>query len=221
MPSGGNRRRGVIAPSRAASASPSRGEARSSARTASVRSASAKVWSQRERAARQRAEELQRQRRYASYRYQQRYVDRVRQQWRYDDWRRYDYNQDPYFWSAPAYRYRYGGSYYQINDYGADLLREAVNRGYEEGFLAGQADREDRWRGDYRESYVYEDATYGYRGLYVDQRQYTHYFREGFDRGYADGYNSRYQYGYRDGNDNTLKILAGVLAGILIFEAIR
>ena len=182
----------------------------------------ASSWSDRQRLARQRTEQLQRQRRNAYYRYQQRYVDRLNNQWRYNDWRSYDYRNDPYFWSPPAYRYRYGGSYYQINDYGANLLRDAVNRGYEEGFLAGQADREDRWRGDYRDSYVYEDASYGYRGLYVDQRQYTHYFRQGFDRGYSDGHNSRYQYGYRDNNDNgALKVLGAVLAGILIFEAIN
>jgi hypothetical protein len=181
----------------------------------------AREWGDRERLARERAQQIQRQRRHSYYRYQQGYVNRMNSYWRRNDWRRYDYWNDPYFWSPPAYRYRYAGQYYQINDYGADLLRDAVNRGYHEGFLAGQADREDRWRGDYRDSYVYEDATYGYRGLYVDQRQYAYYFRQGFDRGYADGYHSRYQYGYRDEGDNTLKILAGVLAGILILEAIH
>ena len=175
-------------------------------------------WRQREQWGSQRAQELQRQRRYASYRYQQRYLNQLRLQWNNNDWRRYDYNRDPYFSVAPNYRYRYSGRYYEINDYGADLLRSAVNNGYEEGFLAGQADREDRWRGDYRESYAYEDASYGYRGLYVDQQQYSYYFRQGFDRGYADGYNARYEYGRRD--NTGLKVLAGVLAGILVFEAL-
>jgi hypothetical protein len=175
-------------------------------------------WSQRERRGLQRTRELQQQRRYAFYRYQQRYLERQRNYWRNDDWRRYDYYGDPYFSVAPDYRYRYQGRYYQVNDYGADLLREAVNHGYEEGFYAGQADREDRWHGDYRDSYVYEDASYGYRGLYVDQEQYSYYFRQGFDRGYADGYNGRHEYGRRD--NTGLKILAGVLAGILVFEAL-
>jgi hypothetical protein len=41
------------------------------------------------------------------------------------------------------YRYSRGGSYYETNRYGAQMLRRAVNNGYEEGFWAGQADRED------------------------------------------------------------------------------
>ena len=68
------------------------------------------------------------------------------------------YNNDPYFYTAPIYRYRRGGTYYETNQYGADLLRQAVNNGYQEGFRAGVADREDRWRSDYQNSYAYEDA---------------------------------------------------------------
>jgi hypothetical protein len=41
------------------------------------------------------------------------------------------------------------------------MLRQALNYGYEEGFRAGQADREDRVRSSYRDSYAYQDATYG------------------------------------------------------------
>jgi flagellar biosynthesis/type III secretory pathway protein FliH len=44
-----------------------------------------------------------------------------------------------------------GGSYYETNEYGADLLRQAVNNGYQEGFRAGEADRQDRWHSDYRD----------------------------------------------------------------------
>ena len=76
------------------------------------------------------------------------------------------------------------GRSYSTNQYGADYVRLAVNNGYEEGFYAGQADREDRWtRGSYRDSYGYQDANYGYNGRYIDQPQYNHYFREGFRRG--------------------------------------
>ena len=94
-----------------------------------------------------------------------------------------------------------------------------MNHGYEEGFLAGEADREDRWDRGYRDSYVYEDASYGYRGFYVDQDQYRYYFRQGFERGYQDGYYGRHQYGHHI--DGKYKVLAAVLGGILIFEALR
>ena len=70
-----------------------------------------------------------------------------------------------------------------------------MNYGYEQGFRAGEADRQDRWRSDYRDSYAYQDANYGYTGYYVDQDEYNYYFRQGFSRGYEDGFNSRYQYG--------------------------
>jgi hypothetical protein len=75
------------------------------------------------------------------------------------------------------------------------MLRQAVNYGYEEGVRAGQADREDRARFSYRDSYAYQDATYGYNGYHVDLNEYRYYFREGFNRGYQDGYYSRSQYG--------------------------
>ena len=43
---------------------------------------------------------------------------------------RHDYDNDPYFYTAPIYRYNRGGAYYETNQYGADLLRQAVNNGY-------------------------------------------------------------------------------------------
>jgi hypothetical protein len=124
------------------------------------------------------------------------YLDRLRQQrLAVEQARYYDYNNDPYFYSYPTYRYSYGGRNYETSDRGADLLRTAVNSGYEEGYQAGQADRQDGWRFDYRNSYAYRDANYGYTGFYVNQDQYNYYFREGFQKGYEDGYYSRSQYG--------------------------
>jgi hypothetical protein len=41
---------------------------------------------------------------------------------------------------------------------------EAVNYGYEHGFLAGKADRQDRWCSNYQDSYAYQDANYGCGG---------------------------------------------------------
>jgi len=133
--------------------------------------------------------------------------------------RNYNYNRDPYFYTASSYRYNRGGSYYETNQYGANLLRQAVNNGYQEGYNAGRADRQDRWASNYQDSYAYQDANYGYTGYYVDQDDYNYYFREGFQRGYDDGYNSRYQYGRR--SNGKYVILGAVLGTILTFEALQ
>ena len=93
-------------------------------------------------------------------------------------------------------------------------MRQAVNYGYQEGLRAGRADRDDRWRRDYRNSYAYQDANYGYNGYYIGQDQYNYYFRQGFQRGYEDAYRNDYRYGRRD-NDGSYSILAGVLGLIL------
>jgi hypothetical protein len=144
---------------------------------------------QQDRLAQQRGQLLQQQRRQAHLRFQQQYLERLRQdQINLQNARSYEY-------SAPSYRYSRGGRNYQTNQYGVEMLRQALNYGYEEGFRAGQADREDRARFSYKESYAYQDATYGYNGYHVDLNEYRHYFREGFSRGYQDGYYSRSQYG--------------------------
>ena len=138
---------------------------------------------------------LQSQHRDSQYRLQQGYYDRLRrlQHSHWNDRNRY-YRDDWYF--APAiYRYYYGGRYYNINRYQSDLIRQAMNYGYEEGYQAGRADRLDRWAFDFRGNYIYNDANYGYYGYYVDQGTYNYYFQEGFRRGYEDGYYGRYRYG--------------------------
>ena len=76
---------------------------------------------------------------------------------------------------------------------------------------------EDGWRSDYRNSFGYRDASYGYYGYYLDQDQYRYYFRQGFRRGYEDGYYGRYRYGRRN-DDGTFVVLAAVLAVILGLE---
>jgi hypothetical protein len=142
-----------------------------------------------DRLAQQRETRLQQQRRQSHLRFQQQYLERLRQdQIDLQNARSYEY-------SAPSYRYSRGGRYYQTNQYGVDMLRQAVNYGYEGGVRAGQADREDRARFSYRDSYAYQDASYGYNGYHVDLNEYRYYFREGFNRGYQDGYYGRFQYG--------------------------
>jgi len=163
---------------------------------------------QQERLARERAELLERQKRLAQYRFQQEYLERVRQQRIYLREHRFDYDHDPYFYTAPIYRYNRNGRYYEINEYGAKMLRQAVNYGYEEGLRAGRADREDRWGYNYEDCYAYRDANYGYSGYYLSRDDYNYYFREGFRRGYEDGYNSRYHYGrFADGNPSILETI--------------
>src|SRR6185369_7452184 len=85
------------------------------------------------------------------------------------------------------YRYNRGGSYYYTSQYGAQMLRDAVQNGYEEGFNAGLSDREDNWGYNYQESFGYQDGSYGYDSYYVGLDDYQYYFRQGFQRGYEDG----------------------------------
>jgi hypothetical protein len=99
-------------------------------------------------AADQRARILQQQRRIHQYRYQQEYYDRLRRQQASWNVRNYDYYNDPYYYTPASYRYRYAGRWHETNRYGADLIRQAVNRGYQEGLYAGRADREHRWRNE-------------------------------------------------------------------------
>jgi hypothetical protein len=164
------------------------------------------------------AAQLQKDRRNASYAYQQLYIARLRQQ-QVALQRVHNYDTDPYFYTAPTYRYARAGTTYEVNQYGADTLRQAVNSGFSEGFRSGQADRQDAWKSGYRDSYAYQDANYGYDGYYGDQEAYNHYFREGFSRGYEDGYNSRSQYGTAANGNSSL--LGNILQTILNLQALR
>src|SRR3546814_1923052 len=83
--------------------------------------------------------------------------------------RTYNYYNDPYYYTPNRYRYSYQGNWQRTNRYGADLIRQAINYGYQEGLYAGRADRQDNWRNDYRDSYAYQDANYGYNGYYIPQ----------------------------------------------------
>ncbi|MEX0998778.1 MAG: hypothetical protein WD000_02290 [Thermodesulfobacteriota bacterium] len=174
---------------------------------------------QQQRLEEQRIALLQKQKRMAQYRFQQQYSEDMRQQQkRFQNEQNYNYNNDPYFYTAPNYRYSRNGRYYETNQYGADLLKQAVNYGYAHGSRAGQADREDGWGYNYKGSYAYQDANYGYNGMYMDQNEYNHYFREGFRRGYEDSFNSRYQYGSNSGGNYS--ILGTIMSQILNFQSL-
>ncbi|MEN1940711.1 hypothetical protein WCE41_06575 [Luteimonas sp. MJ246] len=163
-------------------------------------------------AQRRHEQRLAQQQRLNQQRYLRDYYARVRA--RDQRWGSYD----PGWYSAPvAYRYQRAGNYHDINRYTANLLQQAVDLGYREGRHAGRADRDDGWRPDHRNSYAWQDASYGYNGWYADSAEYTHYFREGFERGYEDGYYERSRHGRRGDNGEYL-ILAAVLSAILGFQ---
>lgn len=166
----------------------------------------------------QQAAQLQQQKRANQYRAQQQYLAQLRQQQLRLQTAR-NYSNDPYIRTAPSYRYVYSGTTRETNQYGVDVLRQAVNYGYQQGVRFGQADRQDGWPANYQNSPAYRDANYGYSGYYVDQSDYNYYFRQGFRRGYADGYNSQSQYG--TSLNGTSSILATLLSSILGLTSFR
>lgn len=170
------------------------------------------------RLAEQREAQLMKQNRKAQYRFQQQYYAHLAQQQQQLMAAR-DYSRDPYVSAPYSYRYVVSGNPRLTNQYGANVLRQAVDYGYEEGFQAGQADRQDGWAANYRSSYAYTDANYGYTGNYVNQSDYNYYFRQGFRRGYDDGYYGRNQYG--QSLNGTYSILGTVLSGILGLTQLR
>ncbi|HUQ47509.1 MAG TPA: hypothetical protein VM053_04595 [Gemmatimonadaceae bacterium] len=131
-----------------------------------------------------------------------------------------DYSRDPYITSPYVYQYAVAGSPRYTNQYGADVLKQAVNYGYQEGYQAGQADKQDGWAANYSSSYAYRDANYGYTGNYVSQSDYNYYFRQGFQKGYSDGYYARSQYG-TNSLTGSQSILGTVLSTILGLTNLR
>jgi hypothetical protein len=159
---------------------------------------------------------LREQKREAEVRAQERYQATLRAQ--QEQLRRQrDYDNDPYISTPHSYRYRVGNGVRMTNQYGAQMLQRAVNDGYQQGYEFGRSDRDDHRRSDYRSSYGYRDASYGYSGSYIDRGDYQSYFRQGFQRGYDDGFNQRQQYG-SVGSNGGASILSAVLGSILGFE---
>lgn len=112
------------------------------------------------------------------------------------------------------YRVQRDGQYYRVDSRGAELLRQAVNRGYNQGYRAGMNERRNGRRYSPHNNVMYRNGNFGY-ATYVDRSQYQYYFREGFERGYEDGFYTRTQYGQRVGTE--YNILGGVLNTILNF----
>ncbi|MEQ1762280.1 MAG: hypothetical protein ABL984_03940 [Pyrinomonadaceae bacterium] len=114
---------------------------------------------------------------------------------------------------AGWYRINRGGTYYNVEQRQYQMLQNAVNQGYRQGYNAGTRDRRyDRNEDYYYNDNVYRSGSYGYQSG-VARDQYQYYFQQGFQRGYQDGINSRYQYGYR--TNTGLNVLGNVLSSIL------
>jgi len=148
--------------------------------------------------------------------YQRRQDDRNNRDARYGNGR-WDGNNNS---NSNRYRVYRNGSYYNTDQRGAELLRQAVNEGYRQGFQAARNDRNNRRRVSYSNSNVYQTGSYGYQS-YVNRGQYQYYFRQGFQRGYQDGSNTRYQndydgqYQYGYNNNGSMSILGTILSQIL------
>lgn len=114
------------------------------------------------------------------------------------------------------YRVNRGGRYYETDQRGIEMLRQAVNRGYQQGYSAGARDkRYNRGVGYYSNDSIYRSGTYGYQS-HVSRDQYQYYFQQGFQRGYQDGYENTRRYGSRNGTQ--WNVLGNVLNSILQFS---
>lgn len=126
--------------------------------------------------------------------------------------------------TVTRYRVMRNGSYYNTNQHGAELLRQAVNQGYQQGFQVGRNDRNGNRNVSWSNSRVYQTGNYGYQ-TGVTQSQYRYYFQQGFQRGYQDGSNSRYQndyngdYQYGSSNNGSMNILGTILNSILNLQS--
>jgi hypothetical protein len=159
-----------------------------------------------------RSQLLQQQNRLSQYNFERAYWDRVRED--HDRLQSWQFYND----AALDYYYLRGGQYYYTSLYGVNMLNDSINDGYQEGFLAGQADREDGAKYDFKDAFAYKDASYGYNGYWVDFGEYQYYFQKGFQDGYDDGYYNRSRYGsYIDGN---YIINGSVLKGLVNFTLI-
>ncbi len=124
--------------------------------------------------------------------------------------------------ASGRYRVNRNGRWYNTDQRGAELLRNAVNEGYRQGFIAGRSNMTNNRRGSWSNSNIYRTGTTGYTNG-VDRRQYQYYFQQGFQRGYQDGSNRQYannrngtfQYGtYENDQPNILSTILNEVLNI-------
>lgn len=118
--------------------------------------------------------------------------------------------------TTDRFRVNRNGTYYETNNRGAELLKQAVNSGYQEGYRSGRNDRIGRRASNHKNSPVYRKGNYGYQ-KYVASAQYQYYFQQGFERGYDDGFNTRFENG--SDTNGSVNILENILQNILTIES--
>jgi flagellar biosynthesis/type III secretory pathway protein FliH len=91
-------------------------------------------------------------------------------------------------------RFRVKHGNYRTDQQGVDLLQQAINEGYRQGYQVGQQDRSNRRKSNWKRNNIYRSGDMGYNS-HVERSQYQYYFQQGFQRGFDDGYNSRNRYG--------------------------
>jgi hypothetical protein len=73
----------------------------------------------------------------------------------------------------------------------SEVRDRAQRAGYDEGYRAGQTDRANGERADFRDESVYREATAGYESQQGMLSYYRQQFRAAFAQGYEDGYRNR------------------------------
>jgi hypothetical protein len=115
------------------------------------------------------------------------------------------------------YRYVSRGTVRHTSQAGVEMIYRAINHGYERGVSIGRADLKDNWEHDPENSYIYQDAIYGYDGYDIDLAEYRFYFQQGFWRGYEDGFYKRFVYG-KEENDK-LVVMETTMLKIVEFKS--
>ncbi len=82
-------------------------------------------------------------------------------------------------------RYRYDNRYDNVR---SDRYRQAMERGYRDGFRMGQADARHRQSYSMESSNDYRNSSNGYNQGWGSRGGFERAYREGFRRGYHDGY---------------------------------
>jgi hypothetical protein len=133
-------------------------------------------WQEAQRRAQEEYRDYQRTRSRADYRDWQQAQRRAQQE--YSEYRRMSGYNNRYTNRAGGsryYRVYRNGGYYQTDYRGAELLRQAVNSGYQQGYNQGRNDARYGRGSNYYGNNIYRSGTFGYQS-YVVRDQYQYYF---------------------------------------------
>lgn len=146
---------------------------------------------------------------------QRQYEDQVRLDRERQEQMRVKYEQNRSPWEKNVrYKVFQNGRMFITDARGLEMLKQAVIRGYDEGFKAGLADRRNRRNGGFYKSSVYRSGNFGYQNS-VEMKQYQFFFQKGFSEGYEDGFNTRK---FRGWYQNDGKLSEKELKAILKYE---